>query len=94
MVLLLCSLSAFFVVELFKRARPIRDWWKPMVALIVSAGVSAFFYRHHPYSLAAFALAGAGLSLIAHKLYRYFSAAGDRAVVEILSAREPRPPRR
>lgn len=96
MNLLLCALGAFFVVEVLKQSKvlfPVKDWWKPWAALVASTGISAFFYRHHPYDLAAYGLAGAGLALLTHKLYRMFSTIGDRAVVEILNVRAPQRPR-
>jgi hypothetical protein len=91
MTLLLCGLAGFFASQLVKTVllpiRPVAHWLKPILALGASLGVAAVFYSNRVDYLVVYGVAGAGLAVIAHKIYRLFSIGGDVLVREMFRRR-------
>jgi hypothetical protein len=89
--LVFCGLAGFFLAQFVKTLSPtlVPQWFKLTLALLGSAGAAALIFgeRHHGIDLVVYADAGAGLAVIAHKLYRLMSTAGDWLIQEIIRKR-------
>jgi hypothetical protein len=86
--LVFCGLAGFFLAQLVKTLSPglVPQWFKMALALVGSAGVAALVFHRGP-DLVIYAVAGAGLAVLAHKLYRLLSTAGDWLIQEIIRKR-------
>jgi hypothetical protein len=84
MNLLLCGLGAYFFVLVLKTVvflkRP-NPWVGLILALVGSTAVSVVFYRHQLLTLVVYAVAGAGLSVGIHRLFRVLHALGDQSMI-------------
>jgi hypothetical protein len=95
--LLLCAFVGFVLaqyVKLLFHLKSGRNWWVKMgVALAGSAGAAALIFRHSgnlAQDIAVYGLAGAGLGMLVHKIYRAVSAKGDDLITDIISKRQRR----
>lgn len=86
MNLFLCGLGAYFVAQSVKTVSPwaLRPWMKLFWALVGAGGTSAALYQTHFLRLIVFALAGAGLSVLFHRVARVFSLLGDGLITGIM----------
>jgi cell division septal protein FtsQ len=97
LTLILCSLSALFVVQLTKvivtprlQDRSVRSALiKMTLSVLVAAGTAWLLDPHHPRELAVFAIAGAGLAMGEHKVLRLASLYGDWLITTIMRNRRP-----
>jgi hypothetical protein len=82
-VLLICGLGSYVLVELckliveFRHESPV----KLLLALALSLAGAAIFYRQHPAVMVAYGVAGSGLASVTHRLARYAYYAGDQAYI-------------
>ena len=85
MTLVLCGLGSFFTVQFLKiLLLPSRlpSVAKMVLVVGVSIGISAGLGTHNTADLVVYGIAGAGLAVIAHRLARLISVAGDGAIME------------
>lgn len=84
--LLLCGLGAFFFTELLKNLSA-GTRWDPLLKLlfagIISTGIAVTIFHSHPIKIVGFALAGAGVAALSHKLWRLLSAGADYLILNI-----------
>lgn len=93
MTLLLVAFAAFFLTEFVKTVAPALPPWAKMVlayavACLLTAGLNGW---SDPENL-AWALGGAGLAALVHKIHRWLSASGDghQAAVMTMATRRMR----
>jgi multidrug transporter EmrE-like cation transporter len=87
--LLLCSLSAFFAVEMLKHTIRVFSnilWLKLTVCVVVSACVALAQFPHNFRLLPVYALAGAGGAVIVHRLAFLFRRSADRHAAVVMTA--------
>lgn len=90
MNLLLCAFFGYFVAQAIKTLtlRKLPAWMKMFWAFVGSAGAAVLLYHnHHPYLLVVYGVAGAGLSIGLHRLFRFLQLIGDEKIAEILRGR-------
>jgi len=88
MMFLLCGFGSFLVVQLIKII-----WFplgllsknlKTFLVLVASFGISAALSWHHVVELVVYALAGAGLAVLIHRVARLAHVAGDLVIQKIM----------
>lgn len=91
MDLLLCALSAFFVVELTKAVwfRSLRPWSKLVIALVAATVGAVLLVQRTGFGTqtATLAVAAAGLAVVTHRVCRMLRVAGDWLVKDIIRRR-------
>jgi hypothetical protein len=95
-LLLICGLSGFFIVELVKtyvptgRLRKRPATWKIVLALLGSLAVSVIFFPHRWQDALTYGVGGAGLAVMIHRVARLAWLAGDWVMASLLHTRRPR----
>jgi hypothetical protein len=94
LTLFLCALVGFVLAEWFKRLANLKagrhGWAKLVMALFGAALVAGLTFRRDTQDVAIYAVAGAGLAMVIHKVYRALSAKGDDLITDIIAKRRDR----
>ncbi len=94
MTLLLCGLVGFTWAQIFKMAVGVKTgrspWVKVGLAAMGSVAVAEWMFRHNTQDIIIYSVAGLGLAMLIHKLYRFLMAGGDWFITDILSRRSRR----
>ena len=92
MTLLLCALVGFVLAQYFKLALQLKTaqhhWAKMIVALFGSVGTAVWLEYGHWKYVVIYGVAGAGLGMLVHKIYRAVAARGDESIHSIISKRQ------
>lgn len=89
MVFVLCGFGGYFVAQMVKTIWPVvlNAKVKALFALLGSIGISAAIFPHRVTDLVVYGVAGAGFSILVHRVARLASAAGDWYIRQIIRER-------